>query len=144
MADLEKPKMKRKISIFTAAVILIMPIAIYKLHKSFVRFPENNASAVENIKYPGIIEFSSNLCLECRELEKVFLPLKEKYADRLNITVIKINSSGEFSNGLMKKYSVITVPTVIFLDKNGEVIKKIEGAEKQSLLEKYMKEISDE
>ncbi len=135
--------MKRKISLFVILVILFLPIVIYNLQKSVIKPTETSTFAAENLKFPGIIEFSSNLCLECKELEKVFEPLKEKYSGKLNITVIKINSSAEFSGELMKKYGVITVPTVIFLDKNGEVIRKIEGAEKQNLLEKYMKEISD-
>jgi thioredoxin-like negative regulator of GroEL len=120
-----------------------MPIGIYKWRKSAVKPERTEQLQTANLKYPGIIEFSSNLCLECRDLDKVFQPLKQKYSDELNFTVIKINSSDEINGNIMKQYQVITVPTLIFLDKNGKVIKKIEGAEKQSLLEKYMKEISN-
>ena len=61
-----------KKSILTILVILILPVAVFWWLSS-----GKNSVADANTNMPQVIKFSSTMCLECKEVEKIF---KEKFS----------------------------------------------------------------
>ena len=64
---------------------------------------EMSAEATSNI--PQIIKFSSTMCLECKEVEKIFKEILPKYEDKVSYTAIIVDSRKDMDNKLIKKYN---------------------------------------
>lgn len=109
-----------KKTIFTILAILILPILAF-MALSF----NKNSSAIADTNKPQIIKFSSSMCLECKEVEKIFNEIMPKYKDKISYTTIVVDSRKDMDNKLIKKYNVQLVPTVVMLDSNGKQIKRI-------------------
>ncbi len=123
-----------KKTIFTIFAILILPILAF-MALSF----NKNSSAIADTNKPQIIKFSSSMCLECKEVEKIFNEIMPKYKDKISYTTIVVDSRKDMDNKLIKKYNVQLVPTVVMLDSNGKQIKRIEGAISKDEYEEYIK-----
>ncbi|HCB11613.1 MAG TPA: hypothetical protein DEO94_05710 [Cyanobacteria bacterium UBA11991] len=123
-----------KKTIFTILAILILPILAF-MALSF----NKNSSAIADTNKPQIIKFSSSMCLECKEVEKIFNEIMPKYKDKISYTTIVVDSRKDMDNKLIKKYNVQLVPTVVMLDSNGKQIKRIEGAISKDEYEEYIK-----
>lgn len=77
---------------------------------------------------PVIVDFFAEWCAACKELEHYTYTDPKVMAMGRNFTLLKIdatNSSDPVIKDLMKKYSVIGLPTVLFLDKDGNVQKDL-------------------
>ncbi|MCD7981437.1 MAG: thioredoxin family protein [Clostridiales bacterium] len=73
-----------------------------------------------------IVDFYSDRCLPCRALSPVLAELEETYADQL--IVGKVNAV--YESGLVSRWEVASVPTVLFL-KNGKEIARFSGVQKK-------------
>lgn len=112
-----------KKTIITVLAILILPVlAFWGL--SF----NKDATVLANTNLPQIIKFSSSMCLECKEVEKIFNEIMPKYKDKVSYTAIVVDSRKDMNNKLIKKFNVTLVPTVVMLDSNGNECKRFEGA----------------
>ena len=89
---------------------------------------------------PEIIKFSSPMCYECQELEEIFKEVYPGYANKISLRKIDVTSSDKAVKQMIKDYDVKLVPTCIFKDKNGSIIRKTEGNIQSRILENYMKE----
>lgn len=89
---------------------------------------------------PEIIKFSSPMCYECQELEKIFEEVYPAYSNKVNLRKIDVTQKSSETQKLIKQYEVKLVPTCIFKDSNGEVIRRTEGSIQPKILENYMKE----
>lgn len=120
-----------KKTIITVLAILILPVlAFWGL--SF----NKDATVLANTNLPQIIKFSSSMCLECKEVEKIFNEIMPKYKDKVSYTAIVVDSRKDMNNKLIKKFNVTLVPTVVMLDSNGNECKRFEGAaEKEEYIE---------
>lgn len=87
-----------------------------------------------------IIKFSSPMCYECQELEKIFEEVYPNYSDKINLRKIDVTRNDKGTKDLIKQYSVKLVPTCVFKDGQGNVIRKTEGSIQPKILENYMKE----
>lgn len=113
-----------KKSLFTILAILILPvIAFFGLTRS-----QNNSVVAEVNGRPQIIKFSSTMCSECKEVEKVLGELMPKYQDKIAYTEIIVDSRDDMKNKLIKKYNVQMVPTIIMLNSDGTQSARIESA----------------
>ena len=112
-----------KKSIISILVILILPLLAFwglSLNK--------NATVLADTNLPQIIKFSSSMCLECKEVEKIFNEIMPKYKDKVSYTAIVVDSRKDMNNKLIKKFNITLVPTVVMLDSNGKECKRFEGA----------------
>ena len=120
-----------KKSIITILAIIILPlVAFWGLSWN------KDATAIAETNLPQIIKFSSSMCLECKEVEKIFDEILPKYKDKVSYTTIVVDSRKDMNNKLIKKYNITLVPTVVMLDSKGKECKRFEGAaEKEEYIE---------
>ena len=88
-----------------------------------------------------IVKFSSPMCYECQQLEKVFDEVFPKYNRDITLKHVNVTQKDNATKTLIKNYNVKLVPTTIFKDKNGSVLKRIEGSMQPDVLENYLKEL---
>lgn len=127
-------------NIIWVLIIFLLPLAIYAgLSKKEIT-PLPAAATTGN----EVIKFSSPMCYECQELEKVFEEVYPKYNDKISLRKIDVTKRDKNCKELIKKYKVTLVPTTVFKDKNGEVIRKIEGTIQPNILDNYLSELVSE
>lgn len=127
-------------------LIFVMPLSLYAYLDAKAK--TDTMCKVENgvevgIARPKLIKFSSPMCSECQEAAVELKKAMKHYKD--DIEVIEINvldsnsNEGKYAKEAIKKYRISLVPTFVFLDKNGKVVKKREG----TMLENEIIEIID-
>ena len=80
------------------------------------------------------------MCYECQELEKVFEEIYPGYANKINLKKIDVTQKDKDTKKLIKDYDVKLVPTCVFKNKEGQVIRKTEGMIQPRILENYIKD----
>lgn len=118
-------------------LIFLVPLGLYwglTKSKSVGVLPGIASSGAE------IIKFSSPMCYECQELEKIFDEVYPAYSSKINLRKIDVTQKSSENQKLIKQYSVKLVPTCIFKDSNGTIIRRTEGSMQPKILENYMKE----
>lgn len=124
-------------NIIAVLLIFLIPVAAYWMvtkDKSVTVLP---TSAVTG---PEIIKFSSPMCYECQELEKIFEEVYPNYSNRVSLRKVDVTSQDNITRQLIREYDVNLVPTCVFKDKDGNTIRKTEGSIQPKILENYMKE----
>lgn len=134
--------MNNKINLLIILAIFILPIILYHSYSS-----SNNEAYMNEAKAvmskPKVMDFSSELCYECKELDKAMKPLEPKYKDKIIFKKIYINTKSAESQKMIKKYAINVVPTLVFINKEGKVVRKVEGSISQQKLEGYLKSLAD-
>lgn len=119
------------------SLLFILPLGLYayldaKAQNEALCKVEGN-SAVMNPKVK-IIKFSSPMCSECKEAAQEMDKALKDYKDSViveEINVVENVGKGvNYNKNAIKKFKVSLVPTLVFIDKEGNVIKKYEGAMK--------------
>lgn len=118
-------------------MIFLLPLGIYwgLVHDKKVAVLPTVA-----VSGPEIIKFSSPMCYECQELEEIFKEVYPGYANKISLRKIDVTNNDKAVKQLIKDYDVKLVPTCIFKNKNGDIIRKTEGNIQSRILENYMKE----
>ena len=88
-----------------------------------------------------IIKFSSPMCYECQELEKVFDEVFPDYNSDITLRRIDVTKRDNKSQALIKEYDVKLVPTTVFKNQDGKITRRIEGSVQPKVLENYLKEL---
>ena len=91
-----------------------------------------------------IIKFSSPMCLECQELEKVMDRVLPKYSNKVIFHQIDVTKKDKNCQSLIKEYSVQLVPTTVFKNQDGRVLRQVVGTMEPEVLEKYIAELIKE
>lgn len=124
-------------NIFIILLIFLVPIVAYfGLTRDKLTTPPSFAS-----NGAEIIKFASPMCYECQELEKVFEETYPKYSKEINLRKIDVTQKNHETQSLIKTYGVKLVPTTVFKNENGNVVRRIEGTMQPKILENYMKEL---
>ncbi len=118
-------------NIITVLLILIVPVCVYLfMSRSSV---DIMANAKEN-NLPVLMTFTSSMCMDCQKMKGVIKEVEGDYSDRINFININALDKDRKVKEYIKKYNVVLVPTMIFLDENGNQINKIEGAVTKEVL----------
>lgn len=124
-------------NIITILFIFLVPLAAYYgISKYKIATPPSFAS-----QGPEVIKFSSPMCYECQELEKVFEEVFPKYNREITLKKIDVTQKDNSTKSLIKTYNVKLVPTTVFKDKNGKIQRRTEGTLQPQILENYLKEL---
>lgn len=115
-------------------LIFIMPLGLYAYLDA--KAQNGKMCTVEQEKLAmaskaRIIKFSSPMCSECKEtaveMEKAMKDYKDSViVEEINV-IENVGKGNNYNKDAIKKYKVTLVPTLVFLDKQGNVVKRQEG-----------------
>jgi thioredoxin-like negative regulator of GroEL len=74
---------------------------------------------------PVLLNFHSTKCIPCIEIEKVIKEVEPEYAGRAAFIVVDVYDASE--QDLCNQYGIQTIPTTVFLDANGQIVKVYTG-----------------
>jgi len=124
-------------NIIAILLILLVPVCAYwglTRDKSLTALPSIASNGAE------IIKFSSPMCYECQELEKVFNEVYPEYSGKVSLRKVDVSVRDKNTQELIKQYNVKLVPTCIFKDCNGKIIRTTEGTIQPKILQNYIRE----
>ncbi len=124
-------------NIITILLILILPIAIYTIMSK--KTSDISVFAKEN-NLPTLMTFTSTMCMDCQKMKTIFKEIEGNYTDKINFVHLNALDKNRKVQHYIKKHHVVLVPTMIFLDSNGNEINKIEGYIPKEELEKEIEE----
>ena len=122
--------------IIVTLIFLVPLIAYFGLTKNKLTIPPSIAS-----EGAEVIKFASPMCYECQQLEKVFDEVFPKYNRDITLRQINVTQNDNTTKTLIKNHNVKLVPTTVFKDKNGNILRRIEGSMQPQILENYLKEL---
>ena len=124
-------------------VIIILAIFLVPLAAYWFLTRDSIASSPSIAAGDVVIKFSSPMCYECQELEKVFEEVFPKYSNNITLQKIDVTKRDNSVQALIKQYNVQLVPTTVFKNQDGTVTRRIEGSMQPAILENYLKELID-
>ena len=124
-------------------VIIILAIFLVPLAAYWFLTRDSIASSPSIAADDVVIKFSSPMCYECQELEKVFEEVFPKYSNNITLQKIDVTKRDNSVQALIKQYNVQLVPTTVFKNQDGTVTRRIEGSMQPAILENYLKELID-
>ncbi len=124
-----------KKNIFIIAFIFLIPLVTY-----FMLTMSNSTTAqTAQTGKPQVLKFTSQMCLDCQTMNKIFKEIFPKYEDEIVLTEIHIQDKNSFNQSQIEKYNVSLVPTIILLDSEGKQVRRIEGEISKEEMEKCLK-----
>ena len=90
---------------------------------------------------PQVIKFTSQMCMDCQTMNNVFKEIFPKHKDKIVLTEIQVQDNNTYNKSMIKKHNVTLVPTIILIDSQGKVVKRIEGAVPASDMDKCLEEL---
>lgn len=126
-------------NLITMFLVLVVPIAAYFFMTHAGNDPVNVADAVTN--KPQIIKFTSTMCLDCQEMNKVMKEVYPEFKDRIAMDEISVQDGKASTDAKIKQYGVTLVPTIILINSAGQQVKRIEGAVPKDEMERYLEEL---
>lgn len=131
----------KKSSIVTILIIFILPLALYY----FLKAPsvDNSTMAFAGKNMPMVMKFYSTMCYDCKKLAGEMDPLIQEYNGQIVFESINISIRTQRVNQLMRRYNVNVVPTLIFIDKKGNFVRKTEGYMTKSQLKSYLEDLKN-
>lgn len=112
-------------NIITIAVILILPVLIYSFMNKHTT-SDISAQAKDTNK-PTLMIFTSTMCMDCQKMKTVIKEVEPEYSDKINFVPVNAIDKSKSVKDMVKKYKVVLVPTLIFLDKNQSETNRVEG-----------------
>jgi thiol:disulfide interchange protein DsbD len=124
-----------KKTILTILAVIILPVLAFW----GVSFSKESSAIAQSGNKPQVIKFSSTMCLECKQVEKIFKEILPKYQDKIEYTSVIVDSRKDMNHNLIKKHKVQLVPTVVMMNSDGEECKRFEGAVSKEKYEQAIK-----
>ncbi|MBO4801696.1 MAG: thioredoxin [Bacteroidaceae bacterium] len=86
---------------------------------------------------PMLIDFWATWCGPCKKIGPYIEELYERYSDRALIGKVDVDEN----DNLAIRFGIRNIPTVLFLDKNGEIVDKQVGAAPKAALEAKLQSV---
>ena len=122
-------------------LIIVVPVAAYY---GLTRDDGSSFTAIASPSGDTIIKFSSPMCAECQDLEKSLDVVFPKYSDKVALQKIDVTKRNKNNQTLIEEYEVKLVPTTVFKNQDGKVLRRIEGNIQPEELDTYMAELINE
>ena len=74
----------------------------------------------EGASRPTVIDFYATWCNPCKQLNTILDKAKAQYGDK--VTFMRIDVDDPANEKLLDKYEISPIPTVVFLNAQGEVV----------------------
>ena len=124
-----------KKNIFIIAFIFLIPLVTYFM----LTMSSSTTAQTAQTGKPQVLKFTSQMCLDCQTMNKIFKEIFPKYEDEIVLTEIQIQDKNSFNQSQIEKYNVSLVPTIILLDSEGKQVRRIEGEISKEEMEKCLK-----
>ena len=86
--------------------------------------PQSDSQATESDKaLPAVIDLGMGKCIPCKAMKPILDELAAEYKGRARVEIIDIGERPEAA----ERYGVMTIPTQIFLDVDGDEVYRHEG-----------------
>ena len=79
-----------------------------------------------------ILKFYADWCNPCKQQTKIL--------DSMSLEVTPVNIEDDDSEELVKKYNIMSVPVLVFLNDEGEEVRRFVGLTTKDTLEDFIKE----
>ena len=86
---------------------------------------------------PMLIDFWATWCGPCKKIGPYIEELAEKYGDQVIIGKVDVDENDQ----LAIRFGIRNIPTVLFLNKNGEIVDKQVGAAPKAALEAKLQSV---
>lgn len=91
---------------------------------------------------PTLLFFRSDHCIYCEELAPVVNRVRYDHLGALHVVYVDVEDAE--SEDLIREYGVFGTPTIILLDREGEVVNVLRGAFVEPVLEQAVEELMQE
>lgn len=118
-------------------LIFVLPLITY----FYVSKNNESTVTVSNTTKPKIIKFTSTLCSECQRMDTVIKEVYPKYQKDIELISVPVQNQTEYNQEMISKYNVTLVPTIVLLNKNQHIQKRIEGYIDRTTFDNYLREI---
>lgn len=126
--------MKKNLIVILA--IFIIPLLTYVM----LTISNNPTTARDSFTgKPQVLKFTSQMCLDCQTMNKVFKEIFPKYKDDIELIEIQVQDKNNYNQSMIEKHNVTLVPTIILIDSEGKQVKRIEGAIPSSEMDDCLK-----
>ena len=125
-------------NIIIVLLILILPIVVYIYMSNNIG---ESVAVAKNSELPTVITFTSSMCMDCQKIKSVLAEVEPNYSEKVNFEYVQALDKSKKVKDSIKKYGVVLVPTMIFIDKNGKQLNKIEGFLEKEKLEAEIEEL---
>lgn len=127
--------------VFVLAIVGMVAVAVGILLALFL----SGGSSVKGERYQptgqyALLDLGSTGCAPCKQLQPVFESLEKEYGEKIDIKFFDITNTSEGAK-LGNYYRVSLMPTLLFLDGNGNEVKRVTGFHTQEQIEQIFYEL---
>jgi thiol:disulfide interchange protein DsbD len=113
---------------------------------SWRQYSESALSVARENGTPVLIDFYADWCEPCKELDRITFRNAEFISAANNFVLIKAdltNNKDAKVEALRKKYDVKGVPTLVFIDREGNIAKSMVGFQDAATLVRIMRKLEE-
>lgn len=125
-----------KKTLLIVCMIFALPVIAYALLNA--KQPVLTEMAVAATGMPQMIKFSAPMCSDCQNMAEVLREVQPLYKDKVQFVEISVSQNSPEAQEMIKKYNVKLVPTMVFINSNGEQIARVEGSMPKEKLIEYL------
>lgn len=96
-------------------------------------------SELHNGSLPVVIDFYATWCQPCKQVGPVFESLAKKFTGKIKFIKVNIDTLGDIS----KTYNIRSVPTLLVIDKSGQIVDRRAGTDDIRNFSKELEKIQD-